>query len=256
MSAIFADTNCDLDKSQVKKLNINLVNLELNDNVSAFTKAFQPYLDEEEDIIYLATDCEKIKEDINESLKYFKNLYERREIKVIDLSSTSVSAGLIVYQAGLMYKRGCTDLEIINFVNKFKNVVYGFLISQNKDFVLNKCGNIDKINKNSTFNLINPIIFVKGNKYDIVDKAQGKKKAITNIVNMISECSVNIADYPIIIGYLDDETNAEFLKNSLIKQFGEDTIVLLQKFNKTNANLFGDNSLIVSFYSKKLNKAL
>ena len=105
--------------------------------------------------------------------------------------------------------------------------------------------------------ILQPIIVKKNNnKYDIVDKAQGKKKAITNIVNMISECSVNIADYPIIIGYLDDETNAEFLKNSLIKQFGEDTIVLLQKFNKTNANLFGDNSLIVSFYSKKLNKAL
>ena len=256
MSAIFADTKCDLEKSEVKKININLVNLDEKDLTQAFKKAFQPYLDEEEDIIYLATDLSQVKSNLDESLKYFNNLYERRVIKVIDLNTFSVNAGLVVYEAGLMYKRGCTDLEILNFVDKFKNECYGLLISQNKDFILNNCSGLDKVNKNSTFNLINPIVFVKGANFEIIDKAQGKKKAINNIVNWISDCTVNIADYPLIIGYTDDKVNAEYLKNSLNAKLGEDAIVLLQKFSEYNENLFGKSAIMVSFYSKKILKTL
>ena len=233
MSVIFADTNCDLEKSQVKKLNISLVNLELKDKVSAFKKAFQPYLDEDEDIIYLSTDFKCVKESYEQVVKYFSNLYEKRIIKYIDLNSSSVSAGLVVYEAGLMYKRGSTDLEIINFVNDYKNNVYGFLTTQNKEF-LNTCNKTDKINVNSFSNLINPIIFMNDNKFQVVDKAQGKKKSIGSIVNLINDYSVNVADYPLIIGYSEDEANAEYLKSSIIKKFGDDTIVLLQKYSQTN----------------------
>ena len=38
MSAIFADTCCDLDSKQVKKLNINLVDLEKKDLTESFKK--------------------------------------------------------------------------------------------------------------------------------------------------------------------------------------------------------------------------
>ena len=169
MSAIFADTCCDLDAKQVKKLNINLVNLESNDFSKSFKDAFKPYLDEEEDIIYLASDLDKVNNNLQEIIKYFSGFYEKRIIKAIDLKSLSNCAGLVVYEAGLMYKRGCTDLEITKFVESFKNEVYGLLITQNKDF-LNKCTNQDKINKNSTLNLINPIVLTKSNKNEIVDK--------------------------------------------------------------------------------------
>lgn len=251
MSAIFADTNCDLDKSQVKKLNISLVNLDLKDKVSALKKAFQPYLDEDEDIIYLATDFKKVKSEYEIAIKYFSNLYEKRIIKYIDLNSCSTSAGLIVYQAGLMYKRGSTDLEIINFVNSYKNNVYGFLITQNKDF-LNSCINLDKVNTNSFSNLISPIVFMKNNKFEVVDKAQGKKKAIGNIVNLINEYSINVADYPLIIGCSEDTTNAEYLKNMLISKFGEDTVVLIQNFSSENEIVFSKKSLYIGFYSKRI----
>ena len=110
----------------------------------------------------------------------------------------------------------------------------------------------DKINKNSTLNLINPIVLTKSNKNEIVDKAQGKKRAITTICNVVHENCVNIADYPLIVGYGDDLVNAEYLKSSLVKQLGDDTTVLLQKFSKSTENLFGKNALIVAFYSKKL----
>jgi len=251
MSAIFADTCCDLDAKQVKKLNINLVNLESNDFSKSFKDAFKPYLDEEEDIIYLASDLDKVNNNLQEIIKYFSGFYEKRIIKAIDLKSLSNCAGLVVYEAGLMYKRGCTDLEITKFVESFKDEVYGLVITQNKDF-LNKCTNQDKINKNSTLNLINPIVLTKSNKNEIVDKAQGKKRAITIICNVVHENCVNIADYPLIVGYGDDLVNAEYLKSCLIKQLGEDTTVLLQKFNKCTENLIGKNALIVAFYSKKL----
>ena len=251
MSAIFADTSCDLEKSQVKKLNISLVNLELKDKLSAFKKAFQPYLDEDEDIIYLATDYSKIKQEFESAVKYFSNLYDKRVIKYIDLNSCSGSAGLVVYEAGLMYKRGSTDLEIIKFVNEYKNNVYGFVVTQNKEF-LNKCNNQDKVNSNSLSNLINPIVFMKNNKFEIVDKAQGKKKAIGNIVNLINDYSLNVADYPLIVTYDEDEVNAEYLKNMLVKKFGEDTIVLIQKYSATNSAIFDKKSIYVGFYSKRI----
>ena len=151
-----------------------------------------------------------------------------------------------------MYKRGCTDLEIIDFVNTFKTEVYGFLITQNKDFLNKYCAKNDKYNANSTSNLIFPIVFSNGEKYEIMDKAQGKKKAIGSIINLISEYSTNVADLPMIVGYYDDEINAEYVKSSLIKKFGEDTMVLLQKFNSENADLFDKKSLFVAFYSKKI----
>ena len=118
------------------------------------------------------------------------------------------------------------------------------------------CDNSDKINKNSSFNLINPIVFVKGNKFEIIDKAQGKKKAITSMVNWIGDNTVNIADYPLIVGYSQDKVNAEYLKNSIISKLGDDAIVLLQKFNSKNLEKFGDSALMVSFYSKKIIRTL
>ena len=252
MSVIFADTKCDLDKSQVKKLKINLVNLELKDTLSAFKKAFQPYLDEDEDIIYLSTNFKSVKNEFNDVVRYFSNLYERRVIKYIDLNTSSASAGLIVYQAGVMYKRGCTDIEIVNFVNDFKDHIFGFLVSQNKDFLSKHCTASDKININSSSNLIMPIIFSSKDKFHALDKAQGKKKALGYIVNLISEYSLNVADYPLIITYSDDEINAEYLKKCIIDRFGEDSIVLLQKFTGLNEELFDKKAIYVAFYSKKL----
>ena len=252
MSVIFADTKCDLDKSQVKKLKINLVNLELTDTLSAFKKAFQPYLDEDEDIIYLSTNFKDVEKSFNEAVKYFSNLYERRVIKHIDLNTSSASAGLIVYQTGVMYKRGHTDLEILNFIKDFKDHVFGFLISQNKQFLSQHCTTSDKININSTSNLIMPIIFASKDRYEVIDKAQGKKKALGVILKLINEYSLNVADYPLIITYSDDELNAEYLKKTIIEKFGEDTVVLLQKFTNSNEELFDKKAIYISFYSKKL----
>lgn len=251
MSVIFADSRCDLDKVQLKKLNIGLVEFG-TDNLSAFKSAFQPYLDEDEDIIYLSSNLKSVEGDFNSAVKYFSNLYEKRVIRAFDLNLSSVASGLVVYEAGLMYKRGCTDFEIVDFVNTFKTEVYGFLITQNKDFITKNCPNNEKYNINGTSNLIFPVIFANGGKFEVMDKAQGKKKAIGCIVNLISEYSTNVADYPFIVGYFDDEVNAEYLKSSLISKFGEDTIVLLQKFNNENTLLLDKKSIFVSFYSKKI----
>lgn len=251
MSVIFADTCCDLDSKQVKKLNINLVDLAKKDLTESFKKSFQPYLDDEEDIIYLATDLSKVDEYFTKAVKYFSGLYEKRIIKAIDLNSISTCAGLIVYEAGLMYKRGSTDLQITTFVESFKEQVYALIISQDKN-LLSQCQSNDKINKNSISNLISPIIFTKSNTFEVLDKAQGKKRAITNICNILSDKCVNIADYPLIVGYSEDAVNAEYLKNALVKQFGEDTVVLLQKLSSINEAAFGKHALIVSFYSKKI----
>ena len=251
MSVIFADTNCDLEKSQVKKLNISLVNLDSKNNLSAFKKAFQPYLDKDEDIIYLATDYSKVAKEYEDSVKYFGNLYEKRIIKYIDLKSCSASAGLSVYQAGLMFKRGCTDTEIINFVNEYKNNVYGLVITQNREF-LNKCDTQDKINVNSLSNLISPIVFMRNNKFEVLDKAQGKKKAIGNLVKFIKDSCINVADYPLMVCCDEDTVNAEYLKESLIKTFGDDVIVLIQKYSELNSVEFDKKSLYVGFYSKRI----
>lgn len=251
MSVIFADTNCDLEKSQVKKLNISLVNLDLKDELTAFKKAFQPYLDKDEDIIYLATDYDKVKNAFEDSVKYFGNLYENRMIKYVDLNSCSASAGLSVYQAGLMYKRGCTDSDIINFLEEYKNNVYGMVITQNREF-LSKCDTQDKINVNSLSNLISPIIFMKNNKFEVWDKAQGKKKAIGGLVKLIKESCINVADYPLIVCCDEDSVNAEYIKETLVKTFGDDTIVLLQKYSESNSLLFDKKSLYVGFYSKRI----
>lgn len=252
MSAIFADVNCDLQSTELKKLNINLVDTSMSDVFLAFKQAFQPYLDEEEDIIYLSSNLKSVEEPFNQAVKYFSNLYEGRIIRGFDLDACSSSAGLIVYEAGLMYKRGCTDLEIIDFVNDFKSETYGFLITQNKEFLTKRCSNLDKFNVNSMSNLIFPIIYVKNDKFEILDKAQGKKKAIGNIINVISDNSVNVADYPFIVGYSDDEVNAQYFKTQLVKHFGEDTTVMLQKFNKISESQFDKKSLYLGFYSKKI----
>ena len=252
MSAIFADAWCDLDATQVKKLNIHMVGLDKKQPYQeSFVSAFQPYLDEEEDIIYFATNLSKVKDEFDKTVKYFSGLYENRIIKAIDLNSLSVCAGLIIYEVGLMYKRGSTDIEILKFVESFKDEVYGLFISQNKDLI-SKCYGTEKINSNSTLNLISPIILATKMKLDILDKAQGKKRAINIICNIVKENCVNIADYPLIVGYNKDQVNAEYLKNNIIKQLGEDTVVLLQKFSNESVEIFGDNALFISFYSKKI----
>jgi len=251
MSAIFVDSHCDLDVASIKKLNLNMVELGSN-YAQDFMRAFEPYLREQEDILYFATNLSDVKNCFDEVVNKCKFSYNKREIKCVDLGLSSVCAGLVAYEIGVMYKRGLTDLEIINFANNFKKDVYAMLICNNKDFIKSNCKNLDKININSTSDLILPLIFVHGKNYEIIDKSQGKKKGITMLVNMAKEYCVNMADYPMIIGYGDDEANAEYLKNSLITQLGEDAIIMLQKLSNNSIQSLGKNAIIVSFYSKKI----
>ena len=72
------------------------------------------------------------------------------------------------------------------------------------------------------------------------------------ITFLINDYSINVADYPLIVAHGDDVANAEYLKNTIINKFGEDTVVLLQKFSPENEKLFDKNTLYVGFYSKKL----
>ncbi len=277
MSVIFIDSACDLSPVQAKKLGLEIVQLpvklngkavgksddaynlactkhdelKLNVDKQDFIKAFQQYLDNEENILYLSTNqiVFNITKPFSDAVKELNIKYPDREIKIYNLELTSVVAGVLLYEVGLLYKRGDTDLEIINFIDEFKTCARGYIVTNQKKFI-SICKNSESVNVKSKLG-VNAIVEYKMNNISVLDYVNGRKKALNQIVEMIESNSINMADYTIQVGYAMQEQTAQIFKAALEKKFNGDCTVLLQKLSLDNVMLYNGDTIIVGYHGKK-----
>lgn len=277
MSVVIVDSMCDLNTTQVKKLGLDMVrfsprlngrqiaksddaylaaykncdNLSLVITAHDFTRVFEPYLQNDENILYLCTNQMdyNISKPYGEAVAELKEKYPTKEIFIIDLQLSSTIAGVLIYEVGLMYKRGCTDLEIKNFIDVFKNEVKGYIVTNNDTFI-SSCEKNENVNIKSKLNVV-AVVDYNSERKVVVDYVNGRKKALGQIIELMADNSVNVADYSIQIGYASQQQTAEYCKDLIEKKFNNECTVFLQKLDLVNVMRYGADALVIGFHGKR-----
>lgn len=275
MSVIFVDSACDLSAKQVKMLGMDMVkfpvfcggkkakenditaikNSDLMDieiTADAFVNAFTPYLDNGENILYLSTNqvVFNLTDVFNVARKELNEKYPNREIEIFNLSLSSTMAGVLLYEVGLMYKRGATDIEILRFVEEFKHSTRGYVVTNQMKF-LKRCENFEQVNVKTGVG-VNAIVECNINGCLIVEYVNGRKKALTQIAKLIENNSINLVDYTIQVGYFNQEQSATYFKNLIDEKYNNESKVFLQKICLANVSIYNPDTIIIGYHGKSI----
>ena len=285
MSVFFCDSVIDISAKTLKKLGAKIIEmpysvngevkkykLEENFNYEEFyslmksgasieavelttenyVKAFEKHLKNGEDIIYVhfSRELSNSMDNLDSAVSKLRKKYSNQTITLVDTNTISVASGLIVLEALKMHNQGATHQEIARFVkNNRKNTTIYFAL-KNLDF-LKETNKISKTRVNGKLLSVRPIAKVNENgDVEIVENAQGSKKAITGLVNKVKEIGQNVNDYPVYVMHSHNEKGANELKAKLIEYLGEEAGIIIKEIGPIIGAHCGLDVLGVVFHSK------
>ncbi len=286
MSVFFTDSNCELWWDKAEKLGIEYISMPYtlkdqqynydlgkNHNFKEFfaevkagempiTSAlnpqnyidiFTPYLENGQDILYVhfSSSLSGTFNFLEQAIQELKVKYPHQNIRHVDTLSISLGAGILVYEAAIMHKRGATDDEIISYVEKEReHYATYFTVNDLKHLVRG-----GRLSSTQAFfgGLLNikPILRVSPEgKIEAVGKISGRKKSILELVNYVKKLGYNVADYPIGIMHGDCEEDALILKQKIEEVVGKDAEIWVQQIGPTIGTHCGQGTLAVVFHAK------
>lgn len=242
--------NFNFDKYNQMITNCNDIKIELD--IKKIERKIIPYLEQNEDILIVHS-SKKIFPNFTlfqECISQLCDKYKNRKIKLIDTSHFGMSEGLIVYDISLMHKRGATDNEIIEKVERLKDNISQFFILD--EDINNNLLNIQTENTDISNNFMK-LVYSEENdgKMTCVSKFISRKKAINFVVDKFNSIKENVLDYNIYIEYRDLDDDVNYLKEKLKSSFDKDVNIIVQQFSPYLSALLGRNAISLTFHSKK-----
>ena len=218
-----------------------------------YVDIFTPYLENGQDILYVhfSSNLSGTFSFLEQAIKELKVRFPHQNIRHVDTLSITLGAGILVYEAAIMHKRGCTDEEIIKFVEKEReHYATYFTVDDLKHLVRG-----GRLSSTSAFfgGLLNikPILRVNAEgKIEAVRKVTGRKKSILELIQIVKELGSNVADHPIGILHADAEEEAVFLKEKIVELVGSDAEIWLQQVGPTIGSHCGQGTLAIVFHAK------
>ena len=186
---------------------------------------------------------------LKQAIDVLKDKYPARSIKFVDTLNISMGAGLIAYQAAKLHNSGATDDEVIKFVERFRNEV-GIYFTADDLMYLKRGGRLSATSAVvGTVLGIKPILSVsKAGKVVAIEKAIGRKKAMSKILEHLKNEGLNVADYPICILHADCENDAKILEQEVRKIVGQNAEIWVQPVGPTVGVHCGPNTLGLVFH--------
>lgn len=252
MSVVFIDTNCELNYKTAYKLGLTNVirmpyticnqeyfydlgesydahkfftleregNMPITSGLNAenYKEYFEPFFAKGEDILYISFSSK-----LSGTFAYLDTAiaeltakYPKAKFRRFDTKSISLGAGIAVYYAGLLYKEGKTNDEIIAELTTFitrTNAIF----SPNDLQYLKRGGRISSAAANlATMLQIKPIIRVDDEgKLVNTTKVQGRKKAINYIAEDVIKNARDLDKFPIIVLDADCKGDSEILQKKI-----------------------------------------
>lgn len=190
-------------------------------NVYEFQQEFERCADNGDKVIYIAFSS-ALSGTYNSACiarDMVKEKNENADITVIDSKCASMGLGLLVYYANNMLKEDKSKEEIVDWVeqNKLK-IVHWFTVED-----LNHLYRGGRVSKTSaavgTLLNIKPILHVDNEgRLVSVEKARGRKKSLSILVNKMAETIINPEEQVIFISHGDSSEDVEYVKEKILEK--------------------------------------
>ena len=198
-------------------------------NVYEFEQLFEKYIKDGDKVIYIAFSS-ALSGTYNSACVARENLLEKypeADISVIDSKSASMGLGLLVYYANEMLKSGKNKEEIIKWIeeNKLK-VIHWFTVED-----LNHLFRGGRVSKTTamvgSLLSIKPVMHVDNEgRLMPVEKARGRKKSLSSLVNKVAEGIVNPEEQVVFISHGDCIDDVEYVKEKLLQKIKVKDIIV------------------------------
>lgn len=197
-------------------------------NVYEFEQEFEKYIKNGDKVIYIGFSS-GLSGTYNSACiasESLKEKYSDADITVIDSKCASMGLGLLVYYACEMRKNGKSKDEIVKWVEDNKlNIIHWFTVED-----LNHLYRGGRVSRTSATvgSLLNikPVMYVNNDgKLIPFEKARGRKKSITSIVNKVAENIINPEEQVVFISHGDCSDDVEYLKQKLLEKIKVKNII-------------------------------
>ncbi len=282
MSLFFVDSRCDLSQEEIEKLGIELISetysfegentafdgdfqkfyskvrkglmIETSDLTEKYyEKVFKMAFERGDDIIYVHPSenifaLDKIKKTREKLLKK----YPDRIFQLIDSNSFSCGHGIICYELAKLYRNGATINEIVEASYDIRRAYIMYLAIDSVEPLL-KRELLDKnaVSTGSTLNLKNIISVDMDGNFQVVERVNGKKKAIAKLIEYIRQTGENVADYPIGVCYSDNHALEVELRDKINEYFGKDIRLFETQITPNNLCICGLGAIGICFHTKR-----
>jgi len=281
MSIIYTDNLCDLSKEELKKYKVeqisfpltffaktyksfdNFDNEKFNDaiknnsdiNISPITKqeyidAFELALNAGQDVIYIHASAKLFSttSTLNDSISELAQKYPNNKISVIDSYSISISEGMIVKEVARKNIEGATHEELVEYAKELRKIISSaYMIENIKNLKTFNKIDYDKELGGAILGIKPIITFDEFGKLSIINKANGRKKGIAILSEILQQKGKNLLDYNIEIVYSNCFTDAELLKNNIENILGSDSNILIRQCNPIVTFFVGNSILGIAF---------
>lgn len=198
-------------------------------NVYEFGQEFEKHIKNGDKVIYIgfSSALSGTYNSANIAMESLKEKYSDADISVIDSKCASMGLGLLVYYANKMLKEGKDKDEIVKWVeeNKLK-VIHWFTVEDLNH--LYRGGRLSKATATvGTLLSIKPVMHVDNEgRLTPVEKARGRKKSLSALVNKLVEEIVNPEEQVIFISHGDCIEDVEYVKEKILEKINVKDIVV------------------------------
>ena len=155
---------------------------------------------------------------------------ENEEIKaeVADSFLTSGGMVLMIMKLRQWIKEGLPYEEIVENVRAYQKTICARFVLQDLGNLV-KAGRMSKVAGvfASALSLC-PVCGDNGNGQIVVlEKVRGAKQALSHLVDTVAEKVKNEGKFPVVISHVENEEQAELIKNMLFERYGLDNVMIL-----------------------------
>lgn len=283
MIKIIVDSTCDLPDEIIKKYDIKILPLRVNINgidyadkvtinvdevynamrKGAYPKTSQPnlmdmqnlfikYISNGDSIIFLSFSSRMscTYQTVLSTIEELREEYPDVEMEVIDTKGGSTGSGLIALQASRLAAAGNSFKTIVKQARQLaEHIEHIFTITDLSWLVRG-----GRISKSSGFigNVLNikPILHVNDGIIEVLKKARGRKNALNEVVEVVSERIKKFPDQIIGISHADDYETALELERMLKEKF-KDAKFIINKIGSVLGVHLGIGGVGVFFLNEK-----